>query len=237
VGAVYLFCLFLSHAFDRSVVPQNLAPEVTDRTRDLFQACSTIAAGGYVKGPAKSFGFPRPDGAAFLKALRRVYKEFGDGRPCCRPRKSHPPNVKDNGIDIIAWRPSIDKLPAMPYLIGQVASGANWAGKSVKADREHFHKYWFVEQPASQAEDAMFIPFALEPENEKQEEDYEALLKDHMQNMGYKFGTLFYRDRIAKHLAQGLQLIDEGQHRIDRHEDLPDVFQWVEEYTTRLRTA
>jgi hypothetical protein len=237
VGSVYLFCLFLSHAFDRTIVPEKLAPEVTNKIRDLFQACSTVAAGGYVQGPAKSFGFPRPDGSDFLKALRRVYKEFGDGNPCRKPRKSSPPNVKDNGIDIIAWRPSIDQLPAMPYLIGQVASGADWKDKSVKADREHFHKYWFVEQPASQPEDAMFMPFSLEPENEKQEEDYEALLKDYMQNMGYKYGTLFYRDRIARHVANGLSLIGNGEIRIERHADLAGIVEWVEAYTKRLQAA
>ena len=81
VGSVYLFCLFLSHAFDRTIVPKSLAPKVTNKTRDLFQACATIAAGGYVGGPAMSFGFPRPNGEGFLKALHRVYLLFGDGRP------------------------------------------------------------------------------------------------------------------------------------------------------------
>jgi hypothetical protein len=74
VGSVYLFCLFLSHAFDRTLVPKKLAPKVTDKVRDLFQACATVAAGGYVGGPAMSFGFPRPDGSTFLTALHRVYR-------------------------------------------------------------------------------------------------------------------------------------------------------------------
>jgi hypothetical protein len=237
VGAVYLFCLFLSHAFDRTIIPQNLAPEVTNEVRDLFQVCSTVAAGGYVNGPAVSFGFPRPDGKEFLRALRRVYRLFGDGRPCRKPRKASPPNVKDSGIDIIAWRRPIDRLPGTHYLIGQVASGLDWEDKSVKADREHFHKYWFVETPASQAEDAMFMPFGLEPENEKAEKDYEALLRDHMQSVGYKFGTLFYRDRIARHVGDGLQLIANGEELIERHQELAEVEQWVEAYRQRLRAA
>jgi hypothetical protein len=81
VGSVYLFCLFLSHAFDRTIVPKKLAPKVTNKTRDLFQACSTIAAGGFVEGPSMSCGFPRPDGSTFLAALHKVYKLFGDGKP------------------------------------------------------------------------------------------------------------------------------------------------------------
>lgn len=86
VGSVYLFCLFLSHAFDRTIMPKALAPRVTNRTRDLFQACATVAAGGYVQGPSMSFGFPRPDGETFLKALHRVYQLFADGKPRKKPR-------------------------------------------------------------------------------------------------------------------------------------------------------
>ncbi len=236
-GSVYLFCLFLSHAYDRTIVGEEFAPVVNNKVRDLFQACATIAAGGYIQGPSMSFGFPRPDGADFLKALHQVYKLFGDGKPCQRPRKAAPSMVKDNGIDIIAWRRSIDNLPNMPYLIGQVASGSNWMHKSVKSDREHFHEYWFVERPSSQPEDAMFMPFGLEPENAKLEADYEELLKDYMQNVGYRYGNLFYRDRIAKYLADGLLLIANGETNIQRRDDLKDVRKWVEEYTERLRAA
>lgn len=146
-GSVYLFCLFLSHAFDRTIVPKKLAPKITNAVRDLFQACATVAAGGYVKGPSMSFGFPRPDGTTFLKALHRVYQLFGDGKPRKHPRPAAARNIKDNGIDIIAWRRSVDNLPCTLYLIAQVASGANWEGKSVVSDRQHFHKYWFENVP------------------------------------------------------------------------------------------
>jgi hypothetical protein len=236
-GYVYLFCLFLSHAFDTTIIGKDMAPAVDNRIRDLFQACATIAAGGYIRGPSMSFGFPRPDGVDFLKALRKVYKLFGDGRVCARPRKSAPPKVKDNGIDIVAWRWSIDNLPGMPYLIGQVASGKDWVNKSVKADREHFHKYWFVEHPASQPEDAMFMPFGLEPDNAELGVDYDELLKDHMSSLGYRYGNMFYRDRIARHVAMGLQLIANGERHIQRRDDLGEVTRWVEEYTQRLRAA
>jgi hypothetical protein len=235
VGSVYLFCLFLSHAFDRTIVPKKLAPKVTNKTRDLFQACATVAAGGYVKGPAMSFGFPRPDGTTFLKALHRVYALFGDGRPRKRPRPAAAKMIKDNGIDIIAWRRSVDDLPCTVYLIGQVASGKDWQGKSVKTDQLHFHKYWFIDEPGSQPQDAMFMPFGLEPEDPEDGTPYEKVLKDYMQSIGYAFGTLFYRNRIAKHLAEGLELIEAGELHIERHEEIPQVIKWVERYVKRLR--
>jgi hypothetical protein len=237
VGSVYLFCLFLSHAVDRTIVPKKLAPKVTNRIRDWFQACATIAAGGYVTGPSMSFGFPRPDGTAFLKALHRVYQLFGDGKPRKRPRAAAAKRIKDNGIDIIAWRRSIDNLPCTLYLIAQVASGNDWKDKSVIPDREHFHKYWFEDVPGSQPHDAMFMPFGLEPEDPEDDTTYEDVLKDYMQSVAYRYGTLFYRDRIARHVSDGLRLIAEGETHIERRPDVVKIVRWVEKYTQRLRAA
>lgn len=236
-GSVYLFCLFLSHAHDRTILPKSLAPKLTNRVRNLFQACATVAAGGYVQGPAISFGFPRPDGATFLKALHRAYKLFGDGTPHARPRAAASKAVKDNGIDIIAWRRSIDNLPCTLYLIGQVASGRDWEGKSVVTDRRHFHAYWFKHEPGSPTHDAMFMPFGLEPVDPGDGTAYEEVLKDYMQSNGYRYGNLFYRDRIAKHAADGLRLAQDGETGIERIADIPKVVTWVNEYSDKLRPA
>lgn len=237
VGSVYLFCLFLSHAFDRTIIPKALAPKVTNATRDLFQACATVAAGGYVEGPSISFGFPRPNGRAFLKALHRVYKLFGDGRPRERPRAAAAKRIKDNGVDIIAWRRSIDSLPCTLYMIGQVASGADWVDKSVIPDREHFHKYWFEHVPGSQPQDAMFIPFGLEPEEPEDGTAYEDVLTDYMQNIAYRYGTLFYRDRIARYLARGIELVTQGEQHIERVSDIVKVVAWVTRYMEKLQAT
>jgi len=235
-GSVYLFCLYLSHAFDRTIMPKKLAPKMTNKVRELFQACATVAAGGYVGGPAMSFGFPRPDGADFLKALHSVYQLFGDGKPRKRPRAAAARNVKDNGIDIIAWRRAINNLPGTLYLVAQVASGADWVDKSVVADRNHFHKYWFEVVPGSQPHDAMFMPFGLEPEDPQDGTAYEEVLKDYMQSVAYRHGDLFYRDRVAKHLAYGLGLVAGGEQHIQGVPEISKVITWVDKYTERLRS-
>lgn len=237
VGSVYLFCLFLSHAFDRTIVSKALAPKITNKTRDLFQACATVAAGGYVQGPSISFGFPRPNGMDFLRALKRVYKLFGDGKPHKRPRAAAARMIKDNGIDIIAWKRSIDNLPCTMYLIAQVASGADWKDKSVLPDREHFHKFWFEHIPGSQPHDAMFMPFGLEPEDPNDGTSYEDLLRDYMQSTAYRYGTLFYRDRIASYLGQGLLVVAGGELNIERVKDIGKIVKWVNTYAERLRAA
>lgn len=83
----------------------------------------------------------------------------------------------------------------------------------------------------------MFIPFGLEPEDPEDGTAYEDVLVDHMQGINYRFGNLFYRDRIAKYLADGLALIAAGESAIERHKDLPKIIRWVENYSQRLRAA
>jgi len=237
VGAIYLFCLYVSHATDRTIIPRSLAPRVTNKVRDLFQACATLAAAGYVLGPAVSFGWPRPDRSEFLKKLKQVYKSFGDGIPVTRPRPAASMNIKDNGIDIIAWRIQRDGLPGTHYLLGQVASGENWFGKPVAPDAAHFHDYWFKVRPSSQVQYAMFIPFCLEAEASDSSASYEEVLRDHMQSLGSRFGVVFYRHRIAEFAAAGMRLHAEGLSEIERVEDVLVVRRWVESYSTRLRVA
>jgi hypothetical protein len=236
-GAAYLLCLFLSHGKDVAIIPKKLAPKITNRVRDLFQACATVAAAGFVQGPAVSFGWPRPSKAKFLKALHAAYKAFGDGTPVKRPRAAAPEGVKDDGIDVIAWRVPIDGLSGTQYLLGQVASGADWVDKSVVADSIHFHKYWFEHPPGSQHQDAMFMPFCLEPVSSDPSASYDEVLKDYMQSLGYRFGNVFYRYRVAKFVADGIRLHREGPHAIERVEDFAEISRWVEDYRKKLVAA
>jgi len=83
----------------------------------------------------------------------------------------------------------------------------------------------------------MFIPFGLEPEDPEDGTPYEEVLKDYMQSVGYRYGTLFYRDRIAKHLSEGLQLAAAGEQQIERVPDVVKIVEWVERYTEKLRAA
>ena len=58
-----------------------------------------------------------------------------------------------------------------------------------------------------------------------------------MQSNGYRYGNLFYRDRIAKHVATGLGMSENGEKEIERVPDIKKVVTWVNKYTERLRQA
>jgi hypothetical protein len=63
------------------------------------------------------------------------------------------------------------------------------------------------------------------------------VLKDYMSSNGYRYGNLFYRDRIAKHVADGLHVAANGEQDIERVSDITKVVTWVNKYTERLREA
>lgn len=235
VGGVYLFSLFLSHAQDRTIIPEDWAPKLDNYARNLFQACSTVAAGGYVRGVARSFGWPRPDRTAFLEALRITYEAFGDGVPVDKPRPAAPRWIKDGGIDIIAWQRSMDGLAGTQYLIGQVASGENWKEKSVRSDAEILHEWWFTQRPASRHQCAMFMPFCIEPE-EGEDEDVtpQEMLVDYMKLLTIEFGVVFYRYRLAHYAAMGLRLTEEGYTGIEGTGELKHIVDWVKQYRSQL---
>lgn len=237
VGAIYLFCLFLSHAYDRTIIPQIHAPEIDDAVRDLFQVCATVAAAGYVEGIATSFGWPRPNSEAFLTALKRVYGMFGDGTLHNTPPAGAPNQVKDDGIDIIAWRPSPDGLPGTHYLLGQVASGNDWGGKSVVSYVDRFHRFWFSRQPASPMTPAMFMPFCLEPKSVDDAVLAQEIAVGNMQRLTNMFGVLFYRYRMPHFAAKGMRIRQDAGHLIERADELPRVEAWVQAYSDRLRAA
>lgn len=81
----------------------------------------------------------------------------------------------------------------------------------------------------------MFMPFGLEPDLPGDSTPYNDVLNDYVQSVNYKFGQLFYRDRVVRHFADGLRLIEAGETEIQRHKDIPKIESWVDNYSKSLR--
>lgn len=231
---VYLFCLLSSGIRENRFQPRP--NDLEKRIPALFQVCACLAAAGYLSGSVSSFGFPRATGTAFLPALRKAYTRFGEGR--VRQDDDVPPGfptaLKDAGIDIIAWKDFPDKLPGKLYLLGQCASGLNWTSKAIKQDIPQFHGGWFMGGPASEATNAMFIPFTFHHTIEDSEaEAFPELLKNGLWYATFKFGVIHDRLRIAYFSELGFSLPHRGE--IDDADKLEDVKTWVREVLNSVR--
>lgn len=231
---VYLFCLLLTNCKAGEVFTGLWLPIVNSKIRDLFQACSTLAAAGKVRGCAISFGWPRPnDNPSFLKRLRDVYTEFGEGEPVAKPPKGTSMMVKDGEIDIIAWSPRPDKVAGTFYLLGQVASGANWEAKSIKGGSiDHFHSTWFSRPPVSQPLASIFIPHAVPPSGE-------GTRRDRIEVLTAKFGIIVDRLCLPTFARDGISLADNPTNNflIERRRDIPKIVKWVVAQRTALKQS
>jgi len=236
---IYLFCLILSNSKRGDILDGSWLPAIDHGTRDLFQACSTLAAAGEVRGCAISFGWPRPnDNPPFLKSLREVYALFGEGEVVTSPRAGVSPSPKDEEIDVIAWKPRLDNAAGTYYLLGQVASGDNWEAKSIKGGAiNYLHHNWFIQPPASEPRASIFIPHLIHVV-----EGGRGSRRDRMNAVSAKYGIIIDRMRLPILAMHGINIAD-GIEKIgisvviERRKDLPKIRTWLNDEVCRLRSV
>jgi hypothetical protein len=217
-AVVYLFCLWLSQASTGGLI-SVCNNGITDEDRDLFQICATLAAGGFLEGHARSFGWPRPDGSAFMEALTNTFRDMGEGTPKQGPNLpvGVSSRTKDAGIDVIAWRDVPDRICGRLYLVGQAASGRDWSAKSVKPMLEAFHNDFFTEVPPSPAIPALFSPFCVQeftPVNRAYSTT--ANTAAFLTRITRDFGIVFYRYRMSFFAARGIEFANRHRDSIQR---------------------
>jgi hypothetical protein len=230
-GYIYLFCLLLSHPAQGAVFNGRYLPPITNMVRDYFQACATLAAAGEVTGNAYSFGFPRPDHTGFLGKLKQIYSLFGESVIVWdQIPLGASPSPKDEQIDVIAWEPKSDGAAGKHYLLGQVASGANWKDKTIKGGPiDSFHDLWFARKPASTPTPAMFVPICFG-------NLVDGTSKTAIDAHSYEFGHIFYRFRIPECAARGILLAQQHSDlTIERVDAVPNIRAWVDAQVTEIR--
>ncbi len=219
---VYLFCLLLSHTKRGEVLDGSYVPTIDDATRRYFQACSTVAAAGFVQGSAIWFGFPRPDGSAFLKKLKEVFALIEDGLPVEQPRPGTSPAPKDGEIDIIAWKFRDDVRVPEIYFLAQVASGNNWDQKTIKGQPvDTFHHNWFQQCPATVCSPGLFMPMLFSLLTG-------ATFEQQVRIYSEKFGHFFYRFSIPNYYRKGIEMAANDENVVDGVQHAVDIRAWVE---------
>jgi hypothetical protein len=238
-ACTYLFCLIVSHgAKDGFLVGEGpWAPDLI-RARSLFQICATVGTAGFVEGPAFSTGWPRPDSSSFLEKLREAYGLFGDGVVCATVPPGAPDQVKDDEIDVIAWKHSTIRRPGTVYLLGQAASGADWDGKSLKGGPvDVFHGTWFSRQPASTPQVATIIPFVLPTDADAGDHEAQAEVEGRLRRNTLRHGIVLFRHRLAQHVDRALAIREQYASRIERIDELKLLCDYVDSYREQLRSA
>jgi hypothetical protein len=231
---IYLFCLLISHWKADEILNGSWVPEINNAVRDLFQACSTLAAAGFVFGCSISFGWPRPnENPAFLAKLNEVYAIFGEGIPVNEVPAGASPYVKDSEIDIIAWKPRPDNAAGTFYMLGQVASGDNWEHKSISGGSvKYFHETWFQKKPSSEATPSIFIPQTIE-------EKWGGKRNERIAQETHRYGIIIDRLILPFCAKIGIDLKDSplNTFHIERRDEITHVKHWVDANKVSLQAA
>jgi len=219
----YLFSLVMSHLPRSEIMPDKLTPTVKQlvKARDVFQICATLAIAGFTQGPAYSVGWPRPDKSRFHDKIKAIWLRYGDGTPHEVTPAAVPRKIKDGGIDVISWFPEPDGHPGHGYLVGQVASGHDWRGKSILPDMQTFRNIWFSEQPAGRDHPALLMPFLLN--------------RDEMVYQTPRHGHIIHRGRLPRLAQLGASLAAAGGGPVERLEESHKIGSWLADYKLTLQ--
>ena len=211
-GWIYLYCLILSHAKADSVLKKSLGLTGNDLRRKPMQVAATYAAAAEM-GNAISFGFPRPNNTGIIDAIDHAFGQtIGEGVALSEPKDGYLVSSKDAGIDIIAWKNSVDNLPGKLLMYGQVASGYNWEDKSVKNDIDQFKCTFFSDPPQSPEISSIFIPFCIPPNSH-------GTLKNRLNGLAAKFGIVYYRYRLPRLAEDGWMIGQTAQEGFEKFID------------------
>lgn len=223
--AAYLVSLVLSHLSSVSEVMARTTVYPTEAEirdlRNFFQYLATAGLAAEIGGPAWSFGSPRPDGTGFINKLTEIWTVLRDGR--VNPNPSAPDRPKDDQVDVFAWRESRDGLPGFLFAAAQVATGANWKDKSVKAHVAGvFAARWFNPPPVTTMVAYHIVPFTRP--DEKFRDDVLVV------------GNILHRLRLPFRVAEAKELVESGIE-IEAFDMLPNVVAWLQDYESRGRLA
>lgn len=153
----YVFCLLLSCCVERKKRVNGYKPEM------MFEHLSCLAARHYLgEGKVLRFGHPRDTmPKPFKQAIEKIIDDVGEWSYLPATKKT---GVKDDRLDLIAWKPFPDRLIGKLILFGHCASGKNWREKIDELQPDNFCSKW-LGGDKSPIVKSFFIPHRLEPDD------------------------------------------------------------------------
>lgn len=182
--AVYSFLLFLWKLGEGIIKKPNGA--------QLFEEVCARAAAGYF-GCSETehyvFGFPRRvEPRGFAAAVGSLCGKLREGKADANFPGLE--NMKDAGLDIVAWREFPDQRASKLIAFGQCATGNDWWGKRRDLNPVSWCGSWLSKPPLTFPLKMFFVPHAV-PRNQ-------------WHQLGYDAGLIFDRFRIAYHAGPAL---------------------------------
>jgi hypothetical protein len=226
---IYVTCLLIVAYRRGLLVPEPGAASFTNHhLGKLFQVCACLAIGGYLDGDVVSFGWPRAQSTAFLPALKEAWRRFGAYEVVDTEPDGAPHDLKDGGLDVIAWRHFPDGRPARLIVFGQAASGDDWMRKTAREPADTLIGSWFAGYRPRAWLPATIMPFMVH-ENIAIEDaqDTERAINGRMQYHEQSHGLIFDRVRVAASAHRALTSPCIDLARVDGADRIGELIEWV----------
>jgi hypothetical protein len=143
--SAYIFCLCLSY-FQWST---KRSSEIDINPWLLFEELAAISARKYIGGDVLRFGTSRSEGkkdpSMFRDAVNRLCRQFGEGIGF---KEQDTLDVKDDKVDLVAWKHFQDRRPGKIVMFGQCAAGGNWTSKISELNPNAFWGQWVQDSGA-----------------------------------------------------------------------------------------
>jgi hypothetical protein len=155
----------------------------SQRMAKVFEHLCCYAAERYLGDGAAShaFGWPRTEKTSdFIASVNTLCKSMGEGGGFSNKLK--PKQVKDDGLDVVAWKCFPDDRMGKAILFGQCATGRRWDQKLADLNADAFMRSWFTDSPKVLS--LFFVPEIVSDE-------------DDWKRTTYNTGIVFDRCRIA----------------------------------------
>lgn len=219
----YIACLLMSGM--RGTPLKTIAPlAMKQELERIFQRISWMNAGAVLGGETFWLGYPRPNHSDLHTAMKQLQRRMGLGRIHPEWPEGVSRHSNDGGLDVVAWKRFRDSRGGGIVLLGQVASGANWPGKSALSTTGVFRQFW-LQEPATSLIPAMFIPFvkhSLISENERSDFDTFAWSNAYMQER--EFGLVVDRLRLTELTVETFKSL---QSQRASFKDIRPVIEWL----------
>lgn len=189
-------------------------------TKRVFQTVGTLVLAAQAGRGAISLGWPRIVNEPIIAALQRGWARGSSIEPHNSPTWLAPPADKDGGIDVIGWSDwPYGAQIAENIIIGQLASGMNWEGKSVREFIDTFRQSYVRTWPENRKM-ATVIPF-------RRTNGAKAASLD------IRHGAIFDRLSLPTKVAAAIALAAQGRV-FDEIDNVDSIQQWVEDYRTAV---
>jgi hypothetical protein len=180
-----------------------------DRGARIFERLIAFVMASYIVGNAEHFGWPRSGPIverSFANALPLLLRRLGERLTA--NADDIPAQLKDNEVDVIAWRELGDGRPGKLVILCQCAIGRDWADKGINLG---------IWRP--------FVNFAVDPVRAAAFPFVPAAMREDWSGLQYEYlsgsvGLWFDRLRLAA-------LIDEARIGGDLRHDLIDYTESV----------